>query len=257
MINCYPIAGKRKSFDICAAFAEGCNGKVITNGRWRAGPSMFFGVNDSNTDAWIEALLHQGAHDFYYADNAYFDVTRGTHFRITKNRLQHSGMGTSDGERLPNLNVREWRTTEGKYILICPQSDDFMKRIVGYNGHWLNDIRDQIGIWTAKKIRVREWNRNKAEASATLHDDLANAHACVVWSSAAGIESILDGVPTVVMGQAAARLFSVPLQSLALDSIPHPAGSRLEWASVLADNQWTLDEMRQGTAWRHLNKESP
>lgn len=254
MINCYPVAGKRKSLDICAAFAEGCNGNVITNGRWRPGPSMFFGVNGSNTDAWIEALLHQQAHDFYYADNSYFDLTRGTHFRVTKNRLQHDGYGESDGARLPNLDVRDWRETEGKYILICPQSDDFMKRIVGYNGHWLTDVRMQLAVWTAKKKRVREWNRDKAKAAATLHEDLADAHACVVWSSTAGIESILAGVPTIVIGQSPARRFSVTLRDVALARIPHPAGSRLGWASILADNQWTLDEMKQGTAWRWLNR---
>jgi hypothetical protein len=30
-------------------------------------------------------------------------------------------------------------------------------------------------------------------------------------------------------------------------------GERHAWLAVLAANQWTLDEMRAGTAWRALN----
>lgn len=256
MINCYPVAGKQKSIDVCRAFARGCDGAVIYDGKWRPGASFFFGVNDSNQGAYEGALLN-AQFDWYYGDNAYFDCARGTHFRVTKNRHQHSGIGQSAGRRfldkLPGLNV--WREDEGKHIVICPQSDDFMRRIVGYTGNWVEDVRAQLALWTSKKIIVRGWNRNKAEAAATLHDDLREAHACIVWSSAAGNESVWAGVPTVVMGQSPARLFSVPLQSLALATIPHPAGNRVEWASVLCDNQWTLDELSKGTAWRSLNRE--
>lgn len=256
MLNCYPVAGKNKSIDICEAFAKGAGRATVHyDGKWRPGHSFFWGVNDSNQRAWDDAILNT-QFNWYYGDNSYFDATRGTYFRVTKMRLQHSGMGESRGLRFPTgVDIKPWREEEGRHIVVCPQSDDFMRRIICYSGNWLNDVRAQLALWTTKKIVVRAWNRNKTEAAATLHDDLVEAHACVVWSSAAGVESVLAGVPTVVMGQSPARLFSVPLQSLALATIPHPAGNRVEWASVLADNQWTVDEMRKGTAWRSLNKE--
>jgi hypothetical protein len=31
------------------------------------------------------------------------------------------------------------------------------------------------------------------------------------------------------------------------------ANNRRRWASVLADNQWTIDELAAGRAWRGLN----
>src|SRR5262245_35749830 len=119
-VYCYPQDGKRKSASICAAFAEGCGGYVVTDGKWRDGHSFFYGISESNAAVWNECRKHS-EFAWYYSDNAYFDDYRGTMFRVTRNRLQHPGTGTSDGARFRGLRLRfkPWRT-DGRHILLTP-----------------------------------------------------------------------------------------------------------------------------------------
>lgn len=253
IVQCYPMHAKAKSVEICKAFAQGCRGVVTKRGEhWLPEPSFFYGVADENQEHWSQALLHQNEFDFYYSDNSYFDKARGTHFRVTKNRLQHSGLGTSDGKRFASLGIeiKPWRTA-GRHIVVCPQSDDFMRRIVGYNGDWLADITQALLLRTERPLKVRHWQRDKAAAAATLHEDLRDAWALVTWSSAAAIEAILAGIPAVVSGQCAAKPVSIQMDDI--DDADPRGIDRHEWAAVLADNQWTLDEFRRGVAWSALH----
>jgi hypothetical protein len=253
VVNCYPMHSKAKSVAICQAFARGCRGEVVgPRERWLPEPSFFYGISDENQEHWAQALLHQDKIDWYYSDNSYFDKTRGTHFRVTKNRLQHTGLGTSDGSRFASLGIeiKPWRTA-GKHIVVCPQSDDFMRRIVGYNGNWLADTTQALMLRTERPLKVRHWQRDKAAAAATLHEDLRDAWALVTWSSAAAIEAILAGIPAVVSGQCAAKCVSIRMDEI---ETADPQGiDRHEWAAVLADNQWDLHEIKRGAAWSHLN----
>lgn len=265
MINCYPVAGKKKSEQICFAFAMGALGatgvptNIIEGGKWRPGPSFFFGINDSNQEAWDKAQAHP-QFDVYYADNAYFDRTRGTHFRITRNRLQHDGLGFSDCARfaaLPGVFIYPWRSNPDGAIVIVPQSDDFMRRMVGYRGDWLADTVRQVREVTQRPLIVRPWSRDKDALSRTLQDDLNGAFALVTWASAAAVEAVLAGIPVVTGPFCAAHAYShrvVDLGEPELIPLKPDDEARRIWAGVLADNQWTLDEMRDGTAWRDLNK---
>jgi DNA-binding transcriptional LysR family regulator len=189
--------------------------------------------------------------DFYYCDNSYFDSSRQTYFRVTKNRLQHPGIGESTGERFRALGlpIRSWRDG-GAHVVICPQSDEFMSLVVGRDGDWCNDVIEALQSQNPRpRLRVREWNRDKAELAATLTNDLVDAHALITWSSAAAVTAVLSGVPVVVMSDdCAARPMSGHLDHL--DDLPRP--ERANWAGVLADNQWTLAEMRSGMAWKAL-----
>lgn len=255
-VTAFPVARKRKSFDICQAFVEGCGGSIGTG--WRCdGPTFFYGVDESNLPIWQWSLA--SGHDVWYADNSYFDATRGQRFRITRNRLQHSGFGISSGARFAELGIHlaPWRD-RGEHIVVCPQSDHFMGMLAGYDrarmyqGAWLSDLLLSLDGVTDRPLRIRDWNRDKGAQAATLGADLVGAHALITWSSAAAVTAILAGVPAISLADdAAARaLFPPPLN---LEDLPRP--DRLNWAGVLADNEFTLEEMRDGTAWRRLNAE--
>jgi len=62
---------------------------------------------------------------------------------------------------------------------------------------------------------------------------------------------LLAGVPVIVSDRCAAFRLSGSFQ--AIEYLPRP--TRETWAGVLADNQWTLNEMRSGEAWAKLNGE--
>lgn len=249
MISAYPISGKRKSFDLCAAFLEGYPGpgQMITNGQPREGPALFFGVDESNIDAWN--FVRESGGDYWYLDNSFLDQTRGTHFRIGKNRLQHSGEGKSDCSRFRSLGVeiQPWR--KGHHVVLAPQSDSFMRDIAGIEFDWTHVTREALGNFTSRQLRVREWSRDKKSMARTLPADLVGAHALVTWSSAAAVTALISGIPVVVTGPSAARPMSGDLADI--EDLPHP--EREEWLGVLADNEFSIEEMASGFAWERIN----
>ena len=230
-----PVKRKQKSVEICAAFLEGTPKD--------APGSVFYGVDEDNLDEW------NARSDYYYIDNSYFDVVRGSYFRVTRNAMQHSGLGGSDGVRFRKLgaSIRPWR--KGRHILVCPQSTHFM-RLCGYYGDWTADTVRALNEVTDRPIRIRLWSPDKMKLASTLESDLIGAHCLVTHSSAAAVTAVLAGVPVVCTARCAASPMSGSLADI--EDLARP-GDRERWASVLADNQFTLEEMRNGTAWRMLN----
>lgn len=248
IVTAYPVAGKKKSFEICLAFVRGCDGQIGTSHR-PEGAAVFYGVDASNEAIW--KAVRASGQDFYYVDNSCFDTARQSYFRVAKNRLQHTGVGTSDGKRFRALGIeiKPWRTA-GEHIVVCPQSTPFMRTVVDYqNGDWTANMLAKLRAETTREIRLRSWSPDKGKLAATLGQDLVSAHALVTWSSAAAVTAVLAGVPVLVESpDCAAR----PMSGQDIGSLPTP--DRETWAGVLADNEWTLDEMRSGKAWSHLQK---
>jgi hypothetical protein len=124
-----------------------------------------------------------------------------------------------------------------------------MKMVVEYPRDWFVDT---VAVLQAHKrhLRVRPWNRDKAAASATLGQDLDGAKCLVTWSSAAANTAIISGVP-VVVGSTDCAAYAMSGSIYRLDDLQRNE-YRERWASVLADNQWTIDELRSGRAWRSL-----
>lgn len=250
MLNAYPIVQKRKSFDLCAAFLDGYDGhgQMITDGVYRDGASVFYGVDHTNIAAWRQVLAEGGR--YFYMDNSYVDAVRGSHFRVAMNSLQHDGHGKSDCARFRKLgvDVKPWRST-GVHIVLCPQSNSFMRDIAGVSLDWTQTATSALRSFTARPIRTRYWDRDKILALRSLSDDLAGAHALVTWSSSAAVNAIIGGVPAVSTGPSAATPMCGDLADI--EDLHFP--EREQWLGVLADNQWTVAEIRDGVAWRHLN----
>jgi hypothetical protein len=245
-LTLYPVAGKLKSVVICEAFAAGAPKS--------AEGDVFFGVNDSNVAAYRRA--RKEGRDWYYVDNAYIDKWRGTYFRATKNALQVNTQGkVSDGKRFAALGVpvKPWREVMGREILLCPQSDSFMRTAtVGYRGSWTDNTLTLLeGFQCRLPIRVRHWNPDKVKVSVALLDELPKLHLLVTYSSASAITALLEGVPAISQAGAAHQLTG-DLTRESVENPPRPEG-REQFANVLADNQFTLEEFKRGVAWRHLN----
>lgn len=245
-VTAYPVAHKKKSFDICLAFVRGCGGSIGTN--LRDGPAVFYGVDASNIE-FFNAVRQRGD-DWYCIDNSYFDGARQEYFRISKNRLQHTGLGTSDGARFKALGVdiKPWRES-GEHIVVCPQSESFMHQMVGYAGVWDSAAVAFLKARTQRQIRLRKWGRDKSALAATLGEDLRGAHALMTWSSAAAVTAILSGVPVIVQSPDCA---ANPMAGDGRSIEQLPMLDRENWAGVLADNQWQLSEIEKGKAWSHL-----
>ena len=244
-LTLYPVPGKEKSKLICNAFAAGAP-------RHATG-AVFFG-----TEGVMQAFQRAKQGTWWYVDNSYFDPHRGTYFRVTKNALQVDPAGkTSDGARFARLGitVKDWRHKPDGRILVIPQSDDFMKSTLGRKGDWLRETVDKLNAWGyGPRIRVRPWQRNKANAYVELHKDLDDAALVVTWSSASAITSLYEGIPAISESGAAHALTGPLTQERVAQPLTPTYEERLHLFQVLADNQMTLEEMRNGTAWRWLEK---
>lgn len=246
-----PVPGKEKSYLICKAFAAGAPKN--------AEGDVFFGT-EGQMSAWRQAQARAaaGGAPFYYVDNAYFDKARGSYFRVTRNALQVDPRGKEpDLERFAKLGVkiREWREP-GPNVLLTPQSDNFMKSTLGLVGYdWADATAATLRAWGVTGVRIRPWNRDKIKAGVALLEDLKSLRLLITFSSASAITAMLEGVPSISASDTAAAFhLTGPLTRESVIDPPRPSyEDRLRFAGVLAGNQFTLDEFRDGTAWRKLN----
>lgn len=230
---CYYQPEKAKSQRVLEAFAAGCDARMVTvhERELLPGVAVFYGVRPGWAHLWEQAKAER--RDWIYVDNAYFDCCRDVYYRVTKNAIQHDGLGASDGARFRALGIDIKPMREGgDYDLICQQSDEFMRVVANDPG-----FVDRVAL------RLREMGhevviRRKGEKR-PLADDLKGARRLWTWSSAAAVTALIEGVPVTTMGPCCAH-------SCRPDD-------RERWAGVLADNQWSLSEIRSGLAWRALN----
>jgi hypothetical protein len=256
MIYGYPQPGKEKSRVLLQAFVAGAGGELrdpLEGWRSEAGAAFYGTVG-------IERVFRQAraaAGDrFCYLDNAFLDAARETHYRVgTWGRLQGPLIEEPDYKRLGKLGVvpASW-TRSGRHILICPQSDYFMRELADYRGGteaWIEDCMRRLTSHTDRPIRVREWSPNKIALAKTLHKDLEGCWAVVVHSSAAAIAAILAGVPAFITSRDTPML---EMGSCELSEIERPRrpDGRAEGAARLAAAQWPNEERRDGTAWNAL-----
>jgi hypothetical protein len=83
-----------------------------------------------------------------------------------------------------------------------------------------------------------------------LADDLRNAWAVVTFNSNSGVEALLAGVPVFALDEGS-MVWGVCNRSLAdIESPSLP--DRTQWLNDLCYAQWTLEEMKEGLAWKHL-----
>lgn len=225
------------------AFAAGCGGRVASTWapRLEPGAAVFYGVRAGWLHLWEQAKRE--GRDYFYMDNSYFDCVRDAQFsfvearprqfRVTKNAIQHTGLGESDGKRFAalGLDVKPMREGGAK-VVVAAQSTEFMK-IVADDPDWLarvtENLREQYG---SDNLIVRTKKERRP-----LIEDLKDARLLVTWSSAAAVTALLEGVRVVCAPECCAT----------------HAVDRAKWAAVLADNQWTESELSNGTAWGALN----
>ena len=244
-VTCYADGRKRKSRRLCEAFAAGCGGSVSVDATTLApGAAAFYGVTP-RTKSLFDAARCDGR-DWFYIDNGYFGRSR--FFRVTRNSVQFDGRdGPRSAARLRALGVTlvPWRR-DGRHVLLCPQSSVYMSLVCDLDGAtWLADCQARLRAATDRPIRVRRKDDRRPLAA-----DLDDCWALVTHASNAAVEAVLAGVPVFVTGPSAAAAMG----RRDLDSIECPAmpEGRRAWVERLAAAQWSLAEIRDGTAWNAL-----
>ena len=226
------------------AFAAGCRGRMASTEALvlESGAAAFYGVRPAWSRLWQQAKAE--GRDWYYIDNAFFDVDREQRFRVAKNCVQLSSFRRRDYPAFRGV-IKPWRT-DGEHIVVCSQSDEFMRTVIGFNEHWADTVCSVLQRYTTRPI-IRRSKGSKA----SLERALMNAWAVVAHSSAVANEALLAGIPVFALGPCAAS--SMALSDLSRIENPWLPDGRAEWSAAVAAHQWTLAEMAQGQAWRALH----
>lgn len=247
MLNCYAVPEDGgSSVPVAKALAQGFGGSLIEDDKLRPGAIAMFG---SPRRWWglLQPAIREGR-PWLYVDHGYFG--RGRYYRVTRNAYQHDGHGESDGKRFAGfgLDIAPWK--KGRHIVVCPPDEAFAK-LMGFDaGQWRAQVDAQLSAHTD---RLAVWrSRLKVGSLGPLRDALKDAHALVTYTSNAAVEALLFGVPVFCTGPCAAA--SMGLSDLSKIESPRYPDDRKRWAGVLADNQWTLEEIRNGAARRMLGE---
>lgn len=184
---------------------------------------------------------------FFYIDHAYFSRGHGRAYRITRNGYEAGPVRRCPDDRLRahGVEMAPWRTG-GRDIILCPPTEYFM-RAHGC-ADWLDSTIEQLRSLTDRPIIVRE-KPKPGEQAVPLPKALESAHALVTHSSNVAIEAAYLGTPVFVSPASAAA----PIGRTTLNDIEAPLyPDREAWLAHLAYNQFSFDEIRDGSAWRML-----
>lgn len=78
---------------------------------------------------------------------------------------------------------------------------------------------------------------------------LANASGVITWNSTTGVESVLQGVPTIALSKGS-MVYDIAQNRMVLEKLTN----RNEWGRKIAYAQWTYKEIGCGDAWEHLKR---
>ena len=131
---------------------------------------------------------------------------------------------------------------------------------------WAQGVVDTVRHITPCEIVYRpkpSWKGAEAVAGATFDhggksqvaDALARAWCSITYGSIAAVDSIIAGVPCIVIGNAVARPISGTSLTQVLDPYWPAATRREQWAANLAYCHFTPAEIAAGTAWSILKEQ--
>jgi len=226
---------------VCEAFAEGCNGKLVSpkdSGSLVACYGVLRGCDESINRA----------KDFLYIDHSYFSTIGFNHlgydgyYRIVHNALWHPSVDKAD--KKPNwdrfnelgLKLKQWKSRRaGRYILLIPPSN-IMEQFFSLQT-WTKETMEQVTKFTDRSVIVHYKN-----SVVPLKELLPDAHCVLTSHSNAGLDALMSGCPVI---------YTHPERKLGeIKNIEKPPMNS-NFLARLADHVWSLDEMREGIPWKY------
>ena len=242
-------------------------------------PVACFGVLRGTGD-----IMKKAKSDVYYFDHAYKFGNRHMNskqiigeriYRLTKN-WQHivsvKKLTDIDRKRIekykPFINIKPWKKS-GKDIVLCdigPGAIDYYTSKHYDVKQWFNQTlgrlkhiyggrpKDLNFIVRGKPTPDKEY-RVESQKPKSFDVHLYNAYAVVTFQSSIGITAILEGVPHFCdVTSMCAPVSRTGRGESSVNEIKDPfyPDTRIEWLNSLLANHFTMTEIRDGTAWKHV-----
>jgi len=241
------------------AFAQGCNATwtdlagITSNTQW---PMIFSGI--TTMAPIVQAQKY--SLDYWYIDTGYIGNTKvKKYLRVCKNSIHaNSPIISRPSDRLNRLQIDRTKIQRGSRImLIPPDAKQAAHFAIDSVDVWLQQTINLITQVTDRPliIRQRPPSRTARMTSDTLIQALnQDIHAIVTLISNSAVEAVLHDIPVISLGPSACVQVS-PWGLDQIDNVPDIDTSLKEaWLRHLSYNQFTFDEMSDGTAWRILNE---
>ena len=250
--KCY-ATGHPISNAVMLAFSQGCGGQVVPPYRLLDGPAVLYGFL-RGTDLIYRHCKWIGR-EFYYIDHGYIGHKHFDGFyRVTRSGLQarlveaKSRTFADDRWRALGVALRPWRKA-GSHVMVCPPSKAFSQFQGIDSSDWVQVVVAEVQRHTERPITIRPKPAGRDDVK--LLSQLEDCWCLVTDSSNAAVEAIIGGVPAVVLGESAAKSVGWTFADI---EAPRWA-DREPWAHALAYHQFTLEEMQNGIAWEHCQRQ--
>jgi hypothetical protein len=245
------------SMIVCGALAKGFGADIIS-AKWPRPlevPAMFYGRDRGTLEIMREAIARR--EDWFMCDNGYMGAGQyDGYYKLTRNGFQCDGLGEPDENRLAKLVddlglviKPKWRAErERGHILICPPIVEYERVHWFSHTHWLRNVQRMLKSMKVKretKIRYKPGDPRDRNGR-TLSEDFKACHAIITHDSNIAVEAIIAGIPVFCTGTTPATVFGDT--DIRMIDDPKRSGDRHEWLAILAANQWTLSEIREGAA---------
>jgi|TARA_R110001592_G_scaffold34313_1_gene117811 hypothetical protein len=232
---------------------------------------FFWGLGDNQIEKIQEC--ENKKEEWWYVDLGYMtkQITRypspiihdydKTYFRIVKGELHTVRGKVGNGKRLRELEqkgidctFKGWYTGKTEHILLCPSSQTVTMATNQMNQQdWIDLATNEIRKFTDRTIRIRNKPRPGNEWWNTdIRNDLKNCHALVTNMSLAAVDAVLNKVPVFTHDNNIANF--VASKDLKYIEKPMRPGHKTmgEWMKMVVENQFTIDEIKNGTAHKTL-----
>ena len=187
-----------------------------------------------------------------------------TYFRICKGNIHTIRGKIGDGTRVTKLeqqgidvHFKGWLTGETNHILLCPSSPTVTYHINGISQEdWIEQVTNEIKKYTDREVRLRNKPRPGNQYWNTdIKDDLKDCHCLVTNMSLAGVDSIMNMVPAITHQRHVASF--ITSRDISKINKPMRPGHKTinEWIKMVADNQFTIQEIEDGIAFKVLQEQ--
>lgn len=200
---------------------------------------------------------------YYYIDNGYFmsrwhTETKDAYFRITKNAMQHSGIGNSDPARFATLGleVEEWKTPRKDERIVVALQSEWWYELHGMSEKiFVSMVQDLLRSYGPNRIvEIKSKPMTKLANREQRISDWENVCSVVTHTSGLAFEAILRGRVGYCLGTSCTHALIDPHKRGPLDFTPISVEDRTRWACTLANNQWTVEEIQSGLAWEMMHQ---
>lgn len=217
-----------------------------TNKHIAVGYGILRGTGDifkHNTEHWI---------DYYEVDRGYINPKHfDGYYRISKNGLQAKYKDVDlPGDRLEKLKIERanWFNPKGK-IIVCPPSEYIENYYNMKHDTWLNNC---INILNEYKQPYKI--RHKSDTTPLDHD-LQDSCCIMTSNSNVAVDASIKGIPVFAGADSIVHGWNKGVLTMIQgNKIEPPTDAEIDkLLRFISYNQFTLEEIRSGMAWKILN----